>query len=437
MKLFRFLLILTILINSITIYANPVRPGKIKRLFKKSAVLARHHVGFALYDLEKQKMIYGHQQDKYFTPASNTKLFTFYVGLKMLKDSIPGLQYVEKGDSLIFWGTGDPTLLHPDYKTQPVIQKLQASAKQLFYSPGRFTGDFYGTGWAYDDYNEYYQPDMAELPVMGNVIRFKSLNGQLASNLKSRFFTLKPDSLRTQGKFSLRRDLTSNTFLSSMAPLSATYSQEVPFKYSTDLSLAILSDSLKKPVALLQSVLPATGVKTWYSAPRDSVFKSMLLPSDNFLAEQLLLTYAAEYGLEMNAHTVIAHAQKHYLSTLPDKPQWVDGSGLSRQNLFTPRTMVKLCELIYREFPGREAELFDLLPQGGKTGTIRNYFKADKPFVFAKTGSLSNNVNLSGYLITRKGKRLAFSFMNNNYTQPTVEIRKEMDRILTAIYNDF
>ncbi|HEY1008107.1 MAG TPA: D-alanyl-D-alanine carboxypeptidase, partial [Sphingobacteriaceae bacterium] len=112
----------------------------------------------------------------------------------------------------------------------------------------------------------------------------------------------------------------------------------------------------------------------------------------------------------------------------------VDGSGLSRQDLFTPRSMIRLCELIYDEFEGREAELFDLLPQGGKTGTIRNYFKADKPFVFAKTGTLSNNVNLTGYLVTKKGKRLAFSFMNNNYTQPTTDIRKEMDRILTAIY---
>ncbi|HEY0899383.1 MAG TPA: D-alanyl-D-alanine carboxypeptidase, partial [Sphingobacteriaceae bacterium] len=328
-------------------------------------------------------------------------------------------------------------LLHPDYKTQPVIQKLQASTKHLFYSPGRFTGDFYGTGWAYDDYNEYYQPDMGELPVMGNVIRFRNLNGQLASNLKPQFFSLQADSLNRSRKYSLKRDFASNTFLKPLAPMPTIYSQEVPFKYTTELSLAVLSDTLKKPVALAQFPLPATGVKTWYSSPRDSVFKRMLLPSDNFLAEQLLLTYAAENGLEMNAHAVIAHAQKLYLATLPDKPQWVDGSGLSRQNLFTPRTMVKLCELIYREFPNREAALFDLLPQGGKTGTIRNYFKADKPFVFAKTGSLSNNVNLSGYLITRKGKRLAFSFMNNNYTQPTVEIRKEMDRILTAIYNDF
>jgi D-alanyl-D-alanine carboxypeptidase/D-alanyl-D-alanine-endopeptidase (penicillin-binding protein 4) len=222
-----------------------------------------------------------------------------------------------------------------------------------------------------------------------------------------------------------------------MLSMPSGFSQEVPFRYSRELAMQILSDTLKKEIGIVHSAFPAEGAKTWYSIPRDSLFKRMLLPSDNLIAEQLLLTYAAENGLEMNARKVIEYVQEKFLTSLPDRPQWVDGSGLSRQNLFTPRTMIKLCELIYQEFPGREAELFELLPQGGRTGTIRNYFRSDRPFVFAKTGTLSNNVNLSGYLVTRKGKRLTFSFMNNNYTQPTVEIRKEMDRILTAIHKAY
>jgi serine-type D-Ala-D-Ala carboxypeptidase/endopeptidase (penicillin-binding protein 4) len=149
-----------------------------------------------------------------------------------------------------------------------------------------------------------------------------------------------------------------------------------------------------------------------------------------------LLTYAVENDLPMSTSSVINHMIKTHLSDLPDKPQWVDGSGLSRQDLFTPADMVKLCEKIYDEV-NNETRLFSLLPQGGKTGTLRNYFKADQPFLFAKTGSLSNNHNLSGYLKTKGGKTLIFSFMNNNYVKPTTEIRKEMERLLTFIHEKY
>jgi D-alanyl-D-alanine carboxypeptidase/D-alanyl-D-alanine-endopeptidase (penicillin-binding protein 4) len=139
--------------------------------------------------------------------------------------------------------------------------------------------------------------------------------------------------------------------------------------------------------------------------------------------------------MEMNTSVVIDYVIKNYLSDLPDKPLWVDGSGLSRQNLFTPRAMVKLCEKIYDEVSDEE-RLFDLLPQGGKTGTLKNLFKSEKPYVFAKTGSLSNNHNLSGYLVTRKGKKYIFSFMNNNFTVPTVVIRPEMEKIINLIHQN-
>ena len=169
----------------------------------------------------------------------------------------------------------------------------------------------------------------------------------------------------------------------------------------------------------------------------DSVFKQMLLPSDNFVAEQLLLVYADKLGEEMNSQKIIAKIEKDYLTTLPDKPKWVDGSGLSRGNLFTPRDMVALLELIYNEISD-EKRLFSMLPAGGKTGTLRNaYPKTDNPFVFGKTGSLSNNHNQSGYVVTKKGKVFIFSFMNNNFVLPTAEVRNEMVRIMTYIHQNF
>jgi D-alanyl-D-alanine carboxypeptidase/D-alanyl-D-alanine-endopeptidase (penicillin-binding protein 4) len=79
------------------------------------------------------------------------------------------------------------------------------------------------------------------------------------------------------------------------------------------------------------------------------------------------------------------------------------------------------------------------MPAGGLTGTIKNAYKTDngKAFVWAKTGSLSNNHNQSGYLVTRKGKRLAFAFMNNNFTRPTKDIRGEMVRVMTWIHETY
>jgi len=79
------------------------------------------------------------------------------------------------------------------------------------------------------------------------------------------------------------------------------------------------------------------------------------------------------------------------------------------------------------------------VPIGGVAGTIRSAYKTDNglPFVWAKTGSLMNVHNQSGYIVTRKGKRLTFSFMNNNFTRPSREIRDEMVRIMTYIHDNY
>ena len=110
--------------------ASRIKKRKIRKLFKHSAIVKDHFTGFALYDLDCKKMIFELNADKYFTPASNTKLFTYYTCLKMLGDSIPAIKYAIHNDSLIFWGTGDPSFLHSTLKATKAFNFLKAS--QIF-----------------------------------------------------------------------------------------------------------------------------------------------------------------------------------------------------------------------------------------------------------------------------------------------------------------
>ena len=438
MKFRVYFFILPALIILQTLSSYTIRPRKIQKLLKRSEILNDHFTGFALYDPIEKKMIASQHSEKYFTPASNTKLFTFYAALTLLKDSVPTLNYIERGDSLIFWGMADPSLLHPDFE-QPLVNKLIQSGKKLFWANGHFTGDFYGIGWSYDDYNEYYQPEISELPVYGNVIRSSVKDGKLVStpsfNTDSTFFLI-TDSTNQTGKFSLKRKIFNNVFVQPAVQIPTSYKQEIPFKVSDEVVDKLLKLNLPNYAGMLKYQKPLI-IKTLYNSITDTVIKHMLQQSDNFIAEHLLLNCAAQKNLGLNTEAVIEYMIKNHLNDLPDKPQWVDGSGLSRQNLFTPQNMVRLCEKIY-EAAGSEKRLFDLLPQGGKSGTLKNQFKSEtEPFVFAKTGTLSNNVNLTGYLKTRSGKTFIFSFMNNNYVSPTQEIRKEMERILTIVHQKY
>ncbi len=438
MKIYNLLLAGLLFATTTNLHAQRLRSTKIENLISHSEILNSHFTGFYLFDLGTRKLVAQQLGHQYFTPASNTKLFTLYAGLKLLRDSLPGLHYVEKGDSLIFWATADPVFMHPDFKEQRVLEFLRASNKKLYWAAGRYTGDFYGTGWSYDDYTEYYQPEISEFPVYGNIIRARAegddiiFSPVLADNPIFKFIT---DSLQAEGAFNIRREFLQNRFHQPDKATGKNYEQEIPFKTGKTVTDSLLNYLLPNYAGTVNLKKPLQ-FKTIYSTPADSVFKRMLLPSDNFIAEQLLLNFGSENSQVLNTQSVIDSVEEKFLTDLPDKPQWVDGSGLSRQNLFTPADMVKLCEKIYNEV-NNEDRLFSLLPQGGKTGSLRNYFKAEKPFVFAKTGSLSNNHTLSGYLKTRSGKTLIFSFMNNNYVRPIAEIRKEMERILTMIHERY
>jgi D-alanyl-D-alanine carboxypeptidase/D-alanyl-D-alanine-endopeptidase (penicillin-binding protein 4) len=305
---------------------NRMIANKVKKEFKNSEIIKQYQVGFALYDKEKKEMIFQKDADKYYTPASNTKLFTFYAGLKMMPDSIPSLKYVERGDSLIFWGTGDPSFLHTALKGTKAYELLKNTNKKLFFAPGRYTGDFYGNGWQWDDYNDYYQPEINELPLFDNVVLISSATAGNMKILPQTFASCFVKDSSITRSFRVVRDFNANKFNYSVLPIPAKYEQQVPYKVSTLNTVNLLSDTLHKHVEIVKMKLPANA-KTIYNNKSDSVFKQMLLPSDNFIAEHLLLVYGNKLGEELNTSKVIDYVTKNYLTELPDKPRWVDGSG--------------------------------------------------------------------------------------------------------------
>jgi D-alanyl-D-alanine carboxypeptidase/D-alanyl-D-alanine-endopeptidase (penicillin-binding protein 4) len=171
-----------------------------------------------------------------------------------------------------------------------------------------------------------------------------------------------------------------------------------------------------------------------FSQPTDSVLKPMMHRSDNFFAEQILLMAANEKYEVMDDDSMISALLRTDLSDLPQKPRWVDGSGLSRYNIFTPRSFVAILNKMKREFPFERIKA--IFPTAGE-GTLSAHPKADSGYIFAKTGTLSGVVALSGFLYTRKNKVLIFSILVNNHRTSAPEVRKAIQGFLSSVRNRF
>lgn len=425
--LFTFLLVL---LGS----CSSVSRGKLNRLLADTEKRFHDHTALVLYDIDKRKTIYDFNGAKYFTPASNTKIFTLYAGLKILGDSVPALEYVQRNDSLIFWGTGDPSFLYEEVFYDSTVYDFLARAEgELYFSSANFHTTHFGSGWAWDDYNSEYSPERSAFPVYGNVVSIIADHELL--RITPDYFAPRFQTCEPRDEPEVVRDLRENTFkFYPGQKLSELEDITVPFHVDSATFHQLLADTLKRTVNAADVIKPIL-TNTLFSIHLDSLYGVMMRDSDNFIAEQLLLMCANVLSDTLKPEIAIKFMKDTHLSDLPDEPIWVDGSGLSRYNLFTPRSIVALWKKIIETVP--HERLFTLLATGGVNGTIRNWYGGEKPYIFGKTGSLSNNHCLSGFLVTKKGKVLIFSFMSNNFVESGTSIRRNMQGIFEHIRNHY
>ena len=355
---------------------------KLAKSIAENPIFQDHFTGFVLYDPLKKKNLIDINGDKYFTPASNTKIFTFYTALNFLGDSMPVLNYQVLDSVLVFQGTGNPLFLNPKFSDTTVFSILKDTSKTLIYNTDNNKNEKYGSGWAWDDAPYEYQAEITPFPIFGNL----DVN-------------------------------------------------HYPIAFSDSIFTSMLSDTIHREISLGKT-LPYIPFHTISIPTPDSMYIVLLHESDNHMAEQILAMASQKKLAKQDTKAIIQLAEENLFSDLSNKPRWVDGSGLSRYNLFTPNAFISTLQKIYNKIGWKEIQKY--FPAGGDSGTLKDYYSGKNgPYIFAKTGTLSNNHNLSGYLITKKGHILIFSFMHNHYIYSSKKVKPEMAKIFERIWEKY
>lgn len=470
-----------IILISLFIYScSPTRT--ISRSAKNKVVqnkaLETAHIGISIYDPASGKYLYNYQGDKYFVPASNTKIPTCYAAMKYLGDSLVGLRigvfdsWLE--DFVIFEPTADPTFLHPSFPRHPSFDYLYQKVKEEGKKPGvAYTSHEFrkwGNGWSWTDYDAAYMAERSPMAVAGNTIHIRLIDSsQRVTRQVLPSETITPKHVFTTGfpyfdsllnnrilvswkseiaypPLTIYRRMEENYFVTTWGE-TAFRGRNIPFVTNgINTALRLLSDTLGSTIELfiwdsssrkfymVEADGPmASPVHRWiplYSHPTDSLLKPMMKESDNFFAEQSLLMVSKERLSVMNDAAIIDTLLKTDFNDLPHIPRWVDGSGLSRYNLFTPQDMVIILKKMKDSF-GME-RIRTIFPTGNE-GTLRNYYRDDSTYIYAKTGTLSGVVALSGFLYTKKSKLLIFSILVNNHRSDATTIRRQIEAFIKDI----
>jgi D-alanyl-D-alanine carboxypeptidase/D-alanyl-D-alanine-endopeptidase (penicillin-binding protein 4) len=128
---------------------------------------------------------------------------------------------------------------------------------------------------------------------------------------------------------------------------------------------------------------------------------------------------------------------RQYLISIGVRPQdffFFDGSGLSNQDLITPRAATTLLAYAARQPWGQSWR--STMPVAGVDGTLSSRFTHSpvRSKLDAKTGSLGEVRALSGYLTAASGQTLAISILINDHQPDSKAASKAMDELVEMIW---
>ncbi|MGW8427468.1 D-alanyl-D-alanine carboxypeptidase/D-alanyl-D-alanine endopeptidase [Peribacillus simplex] len=435
---------------------------EIQQILDESPGLAGALTGISIRSAETGEMIYERGSQTRLRPASNLKLLTAAAALETLGEDhafqtelyIKGVQvgHVLQGN-VYLKGKGDPTLLEKDF------DELAASLKhkQVKVVHGDLIGDDswyddvrYSQDLVWSDEQEYYGAAVSALTASPNedydtgTIIVEISPGKKAG--KKATVKLKPETdyvkvinkTKTESEDGNKKIKVERSHGTQVITVTGTIPEHagvtkewISVKNPTEYALSLFENSMNKHgIKVLgkrkkgKTPVGADMIATHQSMPLSQLLIPFMKLSNNSHAEVLVKEMGKEAEGE-GSWTDGLKVARNQLKSMGLDMQTImmrDGSGISQVNMIPANEITKLLYAVQEKtwFPA----YLNALPIAGNEnrmvgGTLRKRMKGTYAAgnVRAKTGTISGTSSLSGYVTTKRGEKVIFSIILNNFVE--------------------
>jgi D-alanyl-D-alanine carboxypeptidase/D-alanyl-D-alanine-endopeptidase (penicillin-binding protein 4) len=450
--------------------------------------------GLLIADAATGETLFALNDEKYFVPASNMKLFSTALALSKLGVDYKFHTTLETrgtisddgtlSSDLILVGRGDPNLsnrkfpfnLKEEFDGPPekVLAELadKLVAKGVKQIKGDVVGDDsyfprepYPDGWEIGDMVWEYGAAISAIVLDDNTATLTLTPGLLAGDaVKAEIAPATPDfyvendvvtsAAEVKSDLTLTREpgaqlvVVRGTLPANSAPRKLILAVHEPALHAAAVLQKLLTDRGVKITGNPRAVhipevppdaTPRAILAEHVSIPLGDSVKLVNKISQNLHTEMLLRTAARQSGIWAKPEDLMKFPTDFYAAAgiAPDDVIQTDGSGLSRHDLVTPRAIVTL--LKYAQTQPWFSAYFASLPVAGVDGTLEDRMRTTIAAgrIHAKTGSVEHVRTRSGFAETPNGRTLIFSFLSNNQGGKNHEATDALDALCVAMIEEF
>ena len=421
--------------------------------------LARSRWGIEIQTLEGETL-YSLNGDKFFTPASSAKLLVSAAALLNLgadyriKTPVYSVGNLPTLTSLRLKGQGDPTIKTQSIKN--IVHQLQAKGVQrienLIIDDSYFDSPAINPTWEWLDVHSYFATAVNSTILNQNTVTltlFPQQIGQLVEYSWSDAIAANQWQVVNEaitGEADVKYDVEldgdlGKPLLQLRGELAVNEPPDVWDLAVVDPALYFL-ESLRSHLNRAGIVVNRgtvvnrpyrdeleTELVAIYSPPMQQILAEINQSSNNLYAEVLGKILAKELNVETATEAINLSLTE--IGIKPDEYVLVDASGLSRQNLISPQTLVKILRLMSQRTQS-ESYRQSLAVAGEGTLKLR-FIDTSVEGLWAKTGTLTGVGAFAGYLFNEEYPTIVFSILVNNSELKSKEIREVIDRIVVDL----